>query len=161
VSKRRRIKSTRIRLEGVEDLEAKLKQLGEIGRKDSIYTALERAAAPMAAAVRQNAPRGKTGNLVGSVKVVRVSEIGRGSRGRKAKGPTVELGHAKPKGSHAHLVERGTKQRSYKVKKTGKMKNVGAMPAKPYMRPAYDSTKDQVVKLFAAEARRLVLEVAE
>src|SRR5690606_40334487 len=43
------------------------------------------------------------------------------------------------KGQHAHLVEFGTALRSYKGA------NRGRMPARPFLRPSWERTKDKVV----------------
>lgn len=84
------------------------------------------------------APEGPTGNLVDSIGTVRpsfkrASELGLVESGPRRKG--------RYKGQAGHLVEYGTRPRQ-----TKKGANRGAMKAKPFMEPAWESTKNDVIK---------------
>lgn len=54
----------------------------------------------------------------------------------------VYAGPTYPKGAHGHLVEFGTGPRTQK--KTGRY--TGQMPARPFMRPAWDANKEGVLQ---------------
>lgn len=85
-----------------------------------------------------------------------VSEDARGqlakSMGRKFKTypfkqmTIVLVGPRQPEGRHAHFVEFGTGPRYH-----ASGKYVGEMPAMPYMRPAFDTTRDTVRSTIATK----------
>jgi hypothetical protein len=97
------------------------------------------------------APEGPTGRLIDSIGTIKTSVAKAGSLGETLTGPR----RGKYKGFAAHLVEKGTKKRSLLGK--GKYKagtDRGIMPAKPFMKPAWDRTKDDVlgsIKFFLAK----------
>jgi HK97 gp10 family phage protein len=101
--------------------------------------ALEKAAAPIEAAAKQGVPK-LSGGLADSITIARVPA-------ETKSGAAVAVGHNKPGGSHAHLVELGTDPRYHK---DGKF--VGQMPAQPYLRPAFDQKKGEAVRI----ARRAI-----
>lgn len=117
---------------GGKELEAALKQLPKATAKNVLRRALRNAAKPTVTAAKQMVPVGPTGNLKVSL------TVGARFYKRGAKTPgTVEIfiGATTPKGYHAHLIEFGT------VK----------MSARPFMRPAWDSTKDAVLASISEE----------
>lgn len=59
----------------------------------------------------------------------------------------VHVGPSHPKGAHGHLVEFGTGARYQKT--TGRY--VGVMPARPFMRPAWDANKMRVLETMRTE----------
>lgn len=94
------------------------------------------ASVPLVNMAHRLAPVGKTGHLADSVGtekpgMTRATEIGE-----------VRVGPRRGRfmGNHGHLVEYGTRNRATK---TGA--NRGAMPAHPFMSPAFQQTKEQVL----------------
>lgn len=129
-------------LEGDDALNVALQQLPFKVQKKVLVSAVTKASTPLVRAVRVATPVGRTGNLKASVKKI--------IRRRTRKGIMALVGNAWPIGAHAHLVERGTKQRQ--KKKTGK--NTGKMPAKPYVAPIYNAQKagvEQKLKTLIAQ----------
>ena len=53
---------------------------------------------------------------------------------------------------HAHLVEFGTKARTRK-----KRGSTGTMPAFPFMRPAFESTKERVLQAFVEKIQTYLI----
>lgn len=89
------------------------------------------AAQPLIAAAHLLAPVGKTGNLADSIGPERIS-LKRGEVGQVNVGPRRRGGY---KGFHAHLVE-------YPKTNRDGTKTKG----KPFMKPAFDRTKDELEK---------------
>jgi HK97 gp10 family phage protein len=118
---------------GGKELEAALKQLPKATGKNVLRRALRNAAKPTAAAAEAMAPLGPTGNLRASM-TIGPKKSRRGIKSPKT-GVEIYIGPSYPKGFHAHLVEFGTI-------KTG---------ARPFMRPAWDSTKQEVLESISAE----------
>ena len=101
------------------------------------------AAKPLVAAAISKAPQGRTGNLKKSIGSVKVSIRKANEIGTVHVGPRVGGGH---KGHHGGLVEFGTAARPpggwY-----ARFRNAHptVMPASPFMTPALNQTKDQVL----------------
>lgn len=144
----------RVEIEGARELDAALAQLPAATGKAVMRRALTKAARLTASRARAYAPV-ETGNLRESITITpRLNR--RQSRGQpKAGDVAIYVGPAVgkgAKGSHGHLLEFGT----YK------------MAARPFMRPAWESTKDQVLRTIQAElwaelrkaARRLARKAA-
>jgi hypothetical protein len=81
------------------------------------------------------APEGPTGNLVDSIGVVKPNIRAVDTIGEVHVGPR----RGRFKGYAGHLVEFGTGRRNYKGA------NRGVMPKKPFMEPAFQRTKDEVI----------------
>lgn len=81
------------------------------------------------------APEGPTGNLVDSIGVEKPSIQAADTIGEVHVGPR----RGRYKGYAGHLVEFGTQKRNYNGA------NRGVMPKKPFMEPAFNKTKDQVI----------------
>jgi HK97 gp10 family phage protein len=138
----------RMKIDGFQDLEKALQELGDAKAiKRTIKAALMEAAEPTARMARSLAPR-KTGRMAEGVDVSttlsRRQKSGRGGHVR-ARGhfdpfaAFVYIG-AHPTGP-AVLAEFGTQKRH-----TKSGKSTGAMPAKPFMRPAWEAGKDQILR---------------
>jgi hypothetical protein len=87
------------------------------------------------------APEGPTGRTIDSIGTIKTPAGRAGSLGETLTGPRRKKG-----GAIAHLIEKGTGKRTLKGK--GKYRagtDRGTMPAKPFMRPAWDRTKDEVL----------------
>ncbi|RLG44232.1 MAG: hypothetical protein DRN81_04985 [Thermoproteota archaeon] len=91
-----------------------------------------------------NTPRIKTGNLVRSIGVV--------SRSKKyaAFRLVSPRRSGKNKGYHAHLIEYGHKKVLWGRKTRGRVRPF------PFMRPAYDSTKDAVISEFISKFKSFI-----
>lgn len=138
-----------IKFEGAADLEAALRELGE-GKaiRSAIGKALLAAAEPAAKEARSRAPR-KTNRLAEGIDVsTTLSRRQRGSQlnrfGSKLDpyAVFVFIG-AHPMGP-AVIQEFGTAQRHWK-----NGKSTGAVPAHPFMRPAWENHKFQILADFA------------
>lgn len=154
-----------MKMVGFEELEAALRELGDSKAiKRAIGKALMQAAEPAAKEARARAPR-RSGRLAEGVDVsTTLSRRQRGGGG----------GHVAARGRHdpfavfvyigAHpmgpavLAEFGTAKRHWKSGKS-----TGAMPAHPFMRPAWEGHKFKILEDFGryiwvtieAEAKRL------
>lgn len=136
----------RMEMDGAQDLEAALRELGD---NKAIRRALGRAlliaGEPAAKEARANAPR-LTGELAEGIDIsTTLSRRQRAGRGRqtglKANQATVYIG-AHPMGP-AVLAEFGTVARRH-----ASGKSTGAMPAKPFMRPAWEHHKFRILEEF-------------
>jgi HK97 gp10 family phage protein len=86
-------------------------------------------------AAKLMAPEGPTGNLVDSIGTIKPSFSASDAIGETHTGPR----RGRFKGYAGHLVEFGTKKRNYRGA------NRGTMPKKPFMEPAFNKVKDQVI----------------
>lgn len=125
----------KIRLTGVQEIDAVLKGLPTVINDKLATTAHVKAAKITVDRTKLLAPEGPTGNLVDSIGTIKV-----GSGSKRALGET----HTGPRrkgyrGFAGHLVEFGTKPR-----KTKNGANRGKMTAKPFMEPAWEQTKAKV-----------------
>ncbi|WP_137387969.1 HK97-gp10 family putative phage morphogenesis protein [Rhodoligotrophos defluvii] len=135
------------KLEGAKELDRALAELPKAYAKSALRDMLKKAAKPVADAARARAPEGPNRKLRGSIRVsTRLKESQR--RGRVKRGAVeIFIGATYPPGNNAHLVEFGTGPRYHK---NGKY--VGQMPPKPFMRPAWDASKDQALAILREEA---------
>jgi HK97 gp10 family phage protein len=174
-----------IRVDGLQELNASLNDLGKRLGQATLERAMRKAANPMLTLAKDLAPRDE-GDLEGSLKIARQTLFdpgkaaysavmssdrpgeGAGNRGaalaamreayRTQGGAVVDLvlgPDLLDGGRHAHLVEFGTGPRYHKG---GKF--VGAMPAEPFLRPAFDAqagpTVDRLKPILAAEIDKAV-----
>lgn len=94
------------------------------------------AATPLIHAAHRMAPVGKTAHLAESIGTEKPGMSRAGEIGEVRVGPRRGRFH----GNHGHLVEYGTGQRT-----TKSGANRGAMPAKPFMAPAFQQTREAVL----------------
>jgi HK97 gp10 family phage protein len=147
-------------VQGLDELGKKIKKLIEQADSAQAMAATMKAGEAVADEMRALVAV-DTGGLKRSIMVARAR------KGKKFR-HEVRIGPRYPQGAHAHLVEFGTGARTTKprskqalawaggehpVAATGS----GAMPAKPFMRPAADASGDEVRRVFYEELRRLVL----
>lgn len=134
-----------LRFEGAAGLRDILDALpGKLGRQ-KVGEILRKAEKPLIAAAKAKAPKGN-GDLIKSIGGIAGRGGGRGEQ--RYVGP--RRGGAN-KGYAGHLVEYGTGPRK---QKDGT--NTGSMPAQPYMRPAYEETKDQIVQIISDEVAAVI-----
>jgi HK97 gp10 family phage protein len=149
---------TSMKIEGLKELDAALSELPKATAKNNMRRAAETALQPVVDHAKSLAPAGKPrkvgkryvtgGDLKRSLTVSRklgksAAKKMREEQRREGKYSINVYAGASPM-RYAHLVEFGTKPRYHK--KTGKF--VGQMPARPFMRPAWDANKTQVLATF-------------
>lgn len=124
----------KLRITGWKEIERALRQLPPKLERRTMSEAMRTAGTPIKQAMR-SALRGhkRTGDLRRSI-TSRVRRYG--------KGYVVGVyGPSWPLGAHAHLLERGTKERWTKHRAYR-----GRMPVIPFAKPAYESSKAEVQK---------------
>jgi HK97 gp10 family phage protein len=127
----------RIRLTGVKEIDQVLKGLPKQLNHKILQQAHTSAAKVLVDTAKLAAPEGPTGNTVDSIGVVKTPFAKASELGLINVGPR----RGRYKGNVAHLIEYGTGPRS--LKSNGA--NRGTMPAKPFMEPSWQRTKDTVV----------------
>jgi len=126
----------KLRLTGAKEIDAVLKGLPLQLNHKVLQQAHASAAKTTVDTAKLTAPEGPTGNLVDSIGVYKEPFAKATELGLIQVGPR----RGRYKGNVGHLVEYGTKQRSLK-----NGANRGTMPAKPFMEPSWERTKDRVV----------------
>ena len=145
-------RSITFQLLGAQELADKFRQLSRSVEKQAAQRALSHAARFYARKVKAAAPRGKTGNLRKSI---------RPRQGLKKYFPSALVVAARPLGAHAHLIERGTKQR-----KTKSSQNRGRVKANPFFRREMQSNANArfaatiIARSFSRDYDRLVKVIA-
>lgn len=139
--------SVKLRLEGAKELDRVLQGLAASTGRGITRRALTRALEPVAEAARALAPRDE-GKLAAHIGVS--SRLTR-RQAREMRGQTgrdVQFMYVGPEWASAHLVEFGTGPR---FKKSGQY--VGVMPPQPFMRPAWDAKRDEVLARLTDDIR--------
>lgn len=142
-----------LELRGVQDALAALRELPQATEKPTVRKALVAAAVPMAEDAAARAPRDEGDLKEAMIATTRITSNQAADTRKPGRdevrafvGPNYSRS-AKGKGyaPHAHLVEFGTGPRYQKS--TGKF--VGQMPAKPFMRPAFDTGASGFIDRFS------------
>lgn len=132
-------------LEGVAELDAKVKQIMlAADDADKVEPVLLKAAEVIEESARAKAPQGPTGNLKRGIR----STLLRRLLGRPAAGAGADYRIA----PHAHLVERGTTARRQKT--TGRY--TGISTAKPFLGPAIAENKGNVMEIIRNGIKRII-----
>jgi HK97 gp10 family phage protein len=141
---------TSLKIEGLKELDAALAELPQATSKNVMRRAAKKALGIVIDAAIPNVPVDE-GALKKSMKVsTRLSkrQAALARREFKTEGKAAIVMYAGPSAfPHAHLIEFGTKPRYQK--KTGKF--VGQVRARPFMRPAWDSKRAQVLVSFQSD----------
>lgn len=135
----------RFELEGLQELAQSLQQFSDTVARNITSRALADAAEPMAKAARALAPK-DSGELRESISASTRANVKGRLRNKNLRFAFVGPSYSKfdqHYAPHAHLVEFGTAARYHK---DGKY--VGQAPAQPFMRPAFDQYKQEVVVRF-------------
>ena len=141
---------TSFKIEGLKELDAALAELPKATGKNVMRRVARKALEPVIKAAKPYAPVNK-GKLRQSLAVStklskRQAALARREEAAEGKASiTVYAGAAAL--PHAHLMEFGTKARVQK--KTGK--STGSVKPRPFMRPAWDSQRDNVLKIFTGD----------
>lgn len=147
--------SVRIILTGHKEIDATLKSLPrELTHKIQQQAHVD-AAKPLIEKEKLLAPEGPTGNLIDSIGAVKVPLKRAREIGEVHVGPRIRRPY---RGFHGHLVEFGTKTRELEGKgKYRKGTNRGIMPAKPFVKPALQQTRDRVLaRIQNSTAKKIV-----
>lgn len=128
-------------ISGAKELEKALKQLPKSTSKSVLRTALRNAAKPTVNMAKATAPVGPTGNLRSSITAK--TSLSKSQKKRRQKVGDVEM-FIGPTAPHGHLLEFGT------VK----------MAPRPFMRPAWDSTKQEVLDSIEKELWQAISKAA-
>ena len=139
-----------VQLIGAREIDKMLKELPKALSDNALATAHMAAAKPLVEREKLLAPEGPTGNLVDSIGAMRAPRKSARAAGLVKVGPRRG---GRYKGFAGHLVEYGTKKRD----KNGP--NRGVMPKKPFAKPAFNQTKQQVQQLIATNLSKTVLKV--
>lgn len=149
-----------IHIEGGDDLDRQLAELERALKPSEVEPILLDGAKTVANAAKPLAPVGPTGNLR---KSLRAKLLARRATALGALGVTE--GYAAPaiaavdrrKAPHSHLVEFGTGERiggPRSVRYGGR--SFGKMPSKPFLRPAWESTRTMVLQTIIARFKELL-----
>lgn len=125
--------------EGARELEAALKELPKSVARTAVNAALRKASKPIVDAAKANLTKEKlirTGDLQKSIKARVMS-------GKQTKySASIAVGPDR-KHFYGAILEKGTAGKIRIVKKTGR--EVDALEAKPWLRPAFDEHKQQAI----------------
>ncbi|MFA5436283.1 MAG: HK97-gp10 family putative phage morphogenesis protein [Candidatus Neomarinimicrobiota bacterium] len=158
----------RFELFGMKELMDALDELPTIAMQKSIVrNAAKRALKPTAELYKSALPwapkpkqYAKSKHLRDSVEITSALKRSQKKDGRRVGKDEIVMyvGSSAP---HAHLVEWGTVERKHKTPTTAPIGDVvrvvqetGRVPAKPYLRQAWESTKIGVIKIFSDEMKK-------
>jgi len=128
-----------IKFNGFEALQKILSEVPQDIAKKAGIDALKLAAKPILEEAQNLVPEGHSGKLADSLEIAV----------KKASFPIVKVQANRKKGGyHAHLVELGTVARKTKTKPAH---DTGTMPKKPFLRPAFNSKKQESLKIVLSE----------
>ena len=143
--------SISISVEGIAELQAEMRKLGDSVAADKVEPLLMEGAQTVRDTAKLAAPVGPTGNLKKSLVAKFLPSIA------FDKPRSALAGFDRKKAPHAWLVEFGSPGR-YAKKGKYKGRYFGPMPANPIMRNAWDSTKDWVLSSIVHGLKKLVEE---
>lgn len=140
--------SVKISWTGVKEIDKALQMMPKELNHATLGSAHLAAGKPVIEKAKLLAPEGPEGNLVDSIGGIKTPMKHAGSVGEVSIGPRRTRTY---RGHHGHLVEFGTRPRKNK-----KGANRGVMPAKPFMEPAFQSTKAKVIENIRVEIGKKV-----
>lgn len=137
-------------LTGKKELDELLKQLPkEMSNHDALGKAHLQSAKILVEKEKLLAPEGPTGNLVDSIGATRTPFKKANAIGEVIVGPRRK---GRFKGFAGHLVEYGTRKRK---NKNGA--NRGIMPKKPFAKPAFDQTRNEIKNSIKGNLSKIVV----
>ena len=150
--------SSPIRITGLDALNATLKKLPPTIKGPVLRQALRKGAQLILRDAKSRVPKGTGGLKRALTTIVKEDKSGN---------IYVTIGANMPDGAHAHLVEFGTKERfvNFASGRSGAISiggggSRGSMPTQPFLRPAFDSQRDAVMGVIAAELDRAIAKAA-
>lgn len=133
-----------LKIAGFREIDVLLQAMPRQLAGQGVNAGLRRALQPVATAARAYAP----GSLSGSIRIAPTIKAGQQMQSIEKPGKGRRVMYVGSGAPHAHLVEFGTGPRFHK---SGKY--VGIMPPDPFLRPAWDANKDQVLATLADAIR--------
>jgi HK97 gp10 family phage protein len=131
-------------LQGFKDLDALLREMPRQLAGQAVTSGMRKALQPVAAAARAYAP----GSLDTRIRIAPTIKAGQMPQALEKPGKGKRVMFVGATAPHAHLVEFGTGPRYH-----ANGKYVGVMPPDPFLRPAWDANKDQVLATLAEVIR--------
>ena len=159
-----------VKVEGIRELRAQILAMSKILSPDLVEPILLKGAETVAAEARRRAPVGPGSKKHGPGGVLRRSIVAKTLR-RRGESPAPSIAAldrrlmsdtmgANSRAPHAHMVEFGTNERIGKKRTKGERdytgRRFGIMPAKPFLRPAFDSKKREVLEQITRDLGALV-----
>lgn len=123
-------------ISGFKEIDALLQSMPRRLAGQGVTAGLRKALQPVAAAARSYAP----GSLDTRIRIAPTIKAGQQGQSLEKPGPGKRVMYVGSTAPHAHLVEFGTGPRYHK---SGKY--VGIMTPDPFLRPAWDAHKDEVL----------------
>ena len=145
----------RVRVDGIEDLNKKLKKLSRPLQKKSLQQAVLRGARVIRDEARSKAPRGESGNLKTQIK----ARLKKSTKFAVAAAVSWTKSGGPSPGFYGLFIEKGTKRRQRKRWRKiplRKPANTGTMVSQPFLEPAYDAKKLKAAEILKAELWKLV-----
>ena len=133
-----------LKISGFRELDALLQSMPRQLAGQGVTAGLRKALQPVAAAARSYAP----GSLDSRITIAPKIKAGQAAQSLAKPGKGRRVMYVGSTAPHAHLVEFGTGPRYHK---SGRY--VGIMPPDPFLRPAWDANKDQVLATLATAIR--------
>jgi len=140
---------------GAKELENALNELPKSMSKSALRTALTKSAQPVVEAAKRYVPV-DTGELRDSITTGTKLTKNQRRFQLKVGGAQIFIGASWPKGAHAHLVEFGFMLTGHEPSKV----RIRHIPAQPFLRPAWDENKDQVLARIGGELWKALLKKA-
>ena len=129
---------------GFKEMDALLQAIPRQLAGQGVASGMRRALQPVAAAARSYAP----GSLSERIRIAPTIKAGQQAQSLEKPGKGKRVMYVGATAPHAHLVEFGTGPR---YQKSGKY--VGIMTPDPFLRPAWDANKDEVLANLAKAIR--------
>lgn len=142
---------------GIEQLMKNLEELPTRAMKKTVVrNACKKALRPVADDARNAAPRGHTGDTARSIRID--TKLKPSQRRGVPQDQTTVKAYVGSTDPLAHLIEFGTGERTMKgpvvAPISGRfvtVRRTGRMPARPFLRPAWDSNRGRILTIFAKE----------
>lgn len=152
MSRSREYVQTKVNAEDLRNLAAGLEQFKETVRKKIVIDAMMAGGKICLTAAQGLVSRGRTGQLRRSLELAKL-----GKKGESVGGARVLARRSKetPGGYYAHLVERG--HRIFLITRGKKKVYIGFWPGRPFMRPALENNRPEIIK----EINKVAAEGAE
>ena len=136
--------SASLKVIGFKEMDALLQAIPRQLAGQGVASGMRRALQPVAAAARSYAP----GSLSERIRIAPTIKAGQQAQSLEKPGKGKRVMYVGATAPHAHLVEFGTGPR---YQKSGKY--VGIMTPDPFLRPAWDANKDEVLANLAKAIR--------
>jgi HK97 gp10 family phage protein len=136
--------SASLKVIGFKEMDALLQAIPRQLAGQGVSSGMRRALQPVAAAARNYAP----GSLSERIRIAPTIKAGQQAQSLEKPGKGRKVMYVGATAPHAHLVEFGTGPRYH-----ANGKYVGIMPPDPFLRPAWDANKDEVLATLATAIR--------